>query len=70
MLSNDVKKSAEIVDDVKTLKSSFTSLSSIVAENTQNIEKLISFCQELQKDGYLTLAEIKKAASSAFPVSS
>lgn len=33
-----------------------------------DVEKLKQFVQALQKDGYLTLAEIKKAAADACPI--
>lgn len=39
-----------------------------ISDNDNDINKTIQFIKELQKDGYLTLAEIKKAASRAFPV--
>lgn len=42
------------------------SISKLNADN----EKIAAFIKDLQKDKYLTLAEIKKAASNAFPVSS
>ena len=35
---------------------------------TLDVEKLKSFVQALQKDGYLTLAEIRKAAADACPI--
>lgn len=33
-----------------------------------DMKKVIDFIEELQKDRYLTLAEIRKAASDAFPI--
>lgn len=39
-----------------------------LANALQRIEALEGFVQALQKDGYLTLAEIRKAAASACPI--
>lgn len=39
-----------------------------VTDLTVSNEKLIQFIKALQADGYLTLANIKKAAAEAFPI--
>lgn len=45
------------------------SISETLEESVEKLAKLEQFIKDLQKDGYLTLAEIKKAASVCFPVS-
>lgn len=40
-----------------------------IYELSQSNQKLIQFIKDLQTDGQLTLAEIKRAAAKAFPIS-
>ena len=44
------------------------SLQSQIATQNEKIDSLEGFVQALQKDGYLTLAEIRKAAAEACPI--
>lgn len=46
----------------------FSDVNEQIAVLTEKITALESFVQALQKDGYLTLAEIKKAAAQACPI--
>lgn len=59
----------QINTHVKACDDAILSLQSSIHTNSVDIEKVINFIKELQKDKYLTLAEIKKAAANAFPAS-
>lgn len=79
----EVKDSiAQIKTDIETLKESVSAIASTpapissgcdcgekIAALTEKIAKLEGFVQALQKNSYLTLAEVKKAAAEACPVS-
>lgn len=49
-------------------KSTITKLTNELKKVSENIEKYNQFFVDLQKDGYLTLAEIKSAASKVVPL--
>ena len=48
--------------------SNFSSVEQTIAKLTERVAALESFVQALQADGYLTLANIKKAAAEACPI--
>lgn len=62
----------DIAERYKVLNKNYTNFALASAENIFKLQedntKLIQFVKALQKDSYLTLAEIKKAATEAFPV--
>lgn len=71
-ISDVVTRYSELHDNynnfVITSNSTILTLQTAISDISSNTEKLIEFIRDLQKDKYLTLAEIKKAAIKAFPV--
>lgn len=53
---------------VKSNAETILTLQNTIGELSLTVENLVSFVQSLQKDGYLTLAEIRKAAADACPI--
>lgn len=53
---------------VKSTSETILTLQNTIGELSATVEGLVSFVQALQKDGYLTLAEIRKAAADACPI--
>lgn len=62
----------DIAEQYKVLNRNYTNFALASSEKISKLQedndKLVQFIKSLQKDDYLTLAEIKKAASEAFPI--
>ena len=61
-------KSVEPTSTTCACEKKVATLEAKVAALETTVQNLVSFVQALQKDGYLTLAEIRKAASDACPI--
>lgn len=76
--SRQTEESSELTEDIVNLKVKIEQLYDKINNLNSNIAKIAElearcaafeqFAQALQKDGYLTLAEIKKAAADACPI--
>lgn len=67
----DVVEDDSVKEEINSIKTSLISINQSIAEISdlkERVTKLEQFVQALQKDGYLTLAEIKKAAADACPI--
>lgn len=64
-LEINLKKERENVEKLKNLNKE---LSNSLTQMSEKVTAIESFLQALQKDGYLTLAEIRKAAAEACPI--
>lgn len=68
MVYTQTQKNKFYEDEINSLVTRITALESFVQSFETRITALESFVQALQKDGYLTLKEIQRAAADACPI--